>query len=70
MSNQQRLRDQPCQLDCPRRCAGCSVDCLDWAKHVQERDADYQHRYEQVEHNNMLADIEMRRDKRVTRCCK
>ena len=30
--------DPKTKTDCPRRCAGCSVDCPDWAEHVAKRE--------------------------------
>lgn len=41
--------ESPCynretKTDCPRRCAGCAVDCPDWAAHVSERDKVYKDR--------------------------
>lgn len=32
------------QTDCPRRSVGCAVNCPEWAKYVQERDAEYARR--------------------------
>lgn len=32
------------RTDCPKRKAGCAVDCPDWAKYVKERDEEYERR--------------------------
>ena len=41
--------DNPCydrvnKIDCPRRKGGCSVDCPDWAKYIEEREKMYKER--------------------------
>lgn len=30
------------KIDCPRRCAGCSVECPEWAAYVNERNDTYE----------------------------
>ena len=32
------------RTDCPKRHAGCAVDCPDWAAYVKERDEEYARR--------------------------
>lgn len=32
------------RTDCPKRCAGCAVNCPEWAAYVKERDAEYERR--------------------------
>lgn len=34
--------DSKTKTDCPRRSADCARTCKEWAKHVKERDAQYQ----------------------------
>lgn len=65
--------DSPCydverKIDCPRRCAGCSVECPDWAKYVAERDADYDKRLaESTAKTSYYADVDRRMKKFLKR---
>ena len=36
--------DVTTRTDCPRRKAGCAIDCPDWAKYTKERDEVYRQR--------------------------
>lgn len=36
--------DPVSKVDCPRRSAGCSVGCPDWANYIAERDLEYKRR--------------------------
>lgn len=42
------------RTDCPKRCAGCAVNCPDWAKYVEERNAEYARRQEQAEIDRIM----------------
>lgn len=44
------------RTDCPRRHAGCAVDCPDWAAYVKERDAEYERRKIQFEVDSISYD--------------
>ena len=62
------MRRPPCynvetKTDCPRRAAGCAVDCDDWAEYVQERDAEYKKRAEGLLVQNALYAVERSRVK-------
>lgn len=46
--NEEGLK-QPCQKDCPDRCAGCSAVCEKWRTYVEQRNAAYKTRYENAE---------------------
>ena len=37
------------RTDCPKRCAGCAVNCPEWAAYVKERDKEYEHRKVQAD---------------------
>lgn len=52
------------KTDCPRRCAGCAVDCPDWAKYVAERDAEYQKRKDEMGLRAVINDSYSRRKTR------
>lgn len=52
--------DKETKTDCPRRHAGCAVDCPEWAKYSEERAAEYKKRAENHEieytlHKNAMA---------------
>lgn len=43
------MRQPPCynketKTDCPRRTAGCAVNCPEWAEYLKERDEEYRRR--------------------------
>jgi hypothetical protein len=40
--------DEVTKTGCPRRCAGCSVNCSDWAAYVKDRDAQYKKKLEEA----------------------
>lgn len=45
--------DTKTKTDCPRRCAGCSVNCPEWAKYLKKRDELYRHRA--IENDTLMA---------------
>lgn len=52
--------ESPCynvekKIDCPRRRAGCAVDCPEWAKYVKARDAEYVERRREKDADSVLA---------------
>lgn len=36
--------DTATKTDCPRRCAGCAVECPDWQKFIAEKEQFYKKR--------------------------
>lgn len=59
--------ESPCynvekKIDCPRRSAGCAVDCPDWAEYVKARDAGYLERRHEYDVVQVLADGKLKRD--------
>lgn len=40
--------DPVSKVDCPRRGAGCSVGCPDWANYITERDLEYKRRLKEM----------------------
>ena len=51
--------DSPCynrktHTDCPKRHAGCAIDCPDWAAYCSERDKEYEERAEISKNNFAL----------------
>lgn len=40
--------DPVSKVDCPRRSAGCSVGCPDWANYTAERDREYARRAKEI----------------------
>ena len=42
--NPAALKRQPCDRDCPERCAGCQITCEKWAAYLAKREKDYERR--------------------------
>lgn len=46
----------PCAKECPRRQAGCAVDCPEWADYVKKRDEEYKERQRKCQVMDAAAD--------------
>lgn len=44
------------RTDCPKRCAGCAVNCPEWATYEKERNAEYERRRIQFEIDSISYD--------------
>ena len=44
------------RTDCPKRHAGCAVNCPDWAKYVEARDAEYERRKQETAITSAMLD--------------
>ena len=51
------------KTDCPRRCAGCAINCPDWAEYVKERDARYKAEAAEREQQSLQVEGDRRRRK-------
>lgn len=57
--------DRKTKTDCPRRCAGCSVDCPEWNKYLKERDELYKKRKIESAANEPTYDSHNRCQKKI-----
>lgn len=53
--------DEKTKTDCPRRHAGCAVDCPKWADYIKERDEMYERRGNQMNARSSADSVAYRR---------
>lgn len=53
------------RTDCPKRCAGCAVNCPEWAKYVEERNEEYRRRKIQTDADCVIWDGRSKMYKRL-----
>lgn len=51
------------KTDCPRRCAGCAINCPDWAEYVKKRAERYKAEAAEREQQGLQVEGDRRRRK-------
>ena len=57
--------DKETKTSCPKRCAGCLINCQDWTDYVMGRNQHYSDLYESKRQRTLIDAYEVKRTRRI-----